>query len=332
MKTKQKVIGAFALSALCLVFSGLVNLRPTVAQEDQRDIESTEVLKSRRSGKNPNRTYRYRVRQRATASTPKPATQQFPIGPPPKGKAYATIGVTLWRGRPATPAASNDDKIAKVKVRKQQMVFERISDESPVTNGDLVQISIEYLSGETLSDRVGYLYVVNLEQYRNGTRGRAKLIFPTKRTFGGDNRVLPGKTVTLPDPQRPWQITRSTSGQVQAYETYAIIVSREPLELPTVLDEKPMELPLNQVAKWEGQWGGGEAQAVLQGGVGQLSTQREQAASGDSNAQGRSTDEVPEDLTQDDPPPQTVFRKVVQPGAAVLVTVELPFKETPKKP
>jgi hypothetical protein len=361
MLTKQKSSQISVLLVLWLAFCQSIIIQPTAAQEDaqERDIEAKEVLQSRRQSKNPKRgkSYRYRVRQSTTldqiaqdgnrkpsdslvSKTPKSATntaaQQFPFGPPPKGTTYTTIGVTLWRVRLATEAESKDPKVSKERMiwgqQEREVVVTRISDDSPISDQDFIQMSIEYLpdrngAGAEPENRAVYLYVINQEEFSDGSLKNARLIFPTQLTYGGDNRVLPGKIVTLPDPSRPFRITRGNSGTAQAYETYSIILSPAPLdsELPQEIRRKAMEISPDLVTRWGRQWGEGEVRADLQGGVGQARTQRELGANGDTR-ETRSTVDSDEDLTQDDAPPQIIFRRAVKPGSTMLVTVKLPIK------
>jgi hypothetical protein len=298
----------------------------TGSQENERGtIKSEEFTNSRPAGSNQNRgRYRYRQHPKTT------------VGKPSRGQTYATIGVTIARGRAATEAESKNDSIAKVRSDGRELVFERISDSSPVQHGTLIQMMIEYLAspdaaGKHQSNQIGYLYVINRVQYADGKFGPARLIFPTSRTYGGDNRVLPGKTVMLPAPNRPWQITRSKSGAVQTFETYTIVIS------PAVLtDNQGRELQGDEnsgqslealVIGWTRIWGGAQSRGDLERGEGVLITQREQAASGEPSARQRDTGELDSDLTQDDPPPQMIFSKVLRPGSKILVTIKLPFKE-----
>lgn len=354
----------FSVSALLLwaVLYGTAPYRMAAVQEpqDERDIEAKEVLRDRRKSKTPtsSHSYRYRVRPPGQVmagnlpsrrAAPKAGTEtkeqyQFPVGSPPRDRTYITIGVTLWRVSLATEVERKEIEVAKERMtwdqQEREVVVTRISDESAITDQDLVQMSIEYLAhrdgaGVGPSNRAGYLYVINREQFSDGSLKKARLIFPTRLTYVGDNRVLPGKTVTLPDPSRPFRIKRSDSGQAQAYETYTIILSPVPLELPQDFGRMAMELSPDLVARWERQWGGGEVRADLQGGLGQAREQRELKANGDTG-EARGTEDSAEDLTQDDRPPQTVFRGVVKPGGKMLVQVKLPFRATtvvsPPKP
>lgn len=366
MQMQRKLSQISILLTLWLMFYQPMTLRLAEAQEDgQRDIESTEVTRNRRPSKKPQprRSYHYRVKPPATANrpakaengkqrttkssrTPKSTTestmQQFPVGPPPKGETYMTLGVTLWRVRPATEAESKDPKVSKEQMtweqQEHQVVVSRMSDETPISDQELVQMSIEYLperdgTGAMPSNHASYLYVINRERFPDGSLKNARLIFPTRLTYRGDNRLLPGQTVTLPDPQRPFRINRSVSEKPQSSEDYIIILSPVPLdaELPQKLDKKAMNLSPKLVAKWEQQWPEGAVQADLLEGVGQARTQRELDSSGDIGEE-RGTVDPDEELTQDDVPPQTVFRSVVKPGTMMLLTISLPFKENTAKP
>jgi hypothetical protein len=296
----------------------------TETDEDERGvIRAKEFIGSRPGGSNPH-PGRYRSRQRL-----------------PRGRSFANVGVTIGRGRPATEAEITDHKVAKVRSSDGvEHVLERISDDTTVTDGTRMQIIIEYLahnnaSGRTLSNQVGYLYVINREQYPNRKYGPPSLIFPTRRTYGGDSYVLPGKTVTLPAPDRLWRVSRSKSRTAQAFETYIIIISPRPLRDSSGLELKRDNLGLGSrkleeklVAGWVRQWGGGEWRGDLENGAGQLITQREHEASGDPERDERTTDEESSDLAKDDAPPQIVFRRVLSPAGTLLVTIKLPFKDT----
>jgi hypothetical protein len=253
-----------------------------------------------------------------------------------------TLGVTFWRIRPATEAESKDPKVSTEKMKwdgqEHDVVATRISDESPITEKDLIQMTIEYLpdpegAGAMPSNQAAYLYVINREQFGPDLKN-ARVIFPTLQTYEGDNRLLPGKTVTIPDPRRPFHISRGNDkGQAQTYETYTIILSPVPLdsELPKQIDKKAMALAPDLVKGWEQKMGVTEVRGELRNGVGQVRTERELAANGDSG-ETRGTEDPADDLTQDDPEPQTIFRKVAKPGEGMLVIVRVPFKGTPAKP
>jgi hypothetical protein len=341
------IVKAITATALCLFTVSLTQHPPCLAQvrepsrvaqsrvatqtetdEDERGvIRAKEFIRSRPGASNPHRG-RYLSRQRL-----------------PAGRSYANLGVTIGRGRAATEAEIQDHKIAKVRSADGvEYVLERISDDVSVTDGMRMQMIIEYLAhhdaaGRTLSNSIGYLYVINREQYPGGKFGPPSLIFPTRQTYGGDSRVLPGKTVTLPVPDRLWQVSRSKSGTAQAFETYIIIISPRPLRDASGLElqgnnlgTRPLRLEERLVSGWMRLWGGPEWRGDLESGTGQLITQREQSASGNLNMHERTTEEESSDLTQSDVPPQIVFRKVVRPGGMLMVTIKLPYRDARTSP
>ena len=114
---------------------------------------------------------------------------------------------------------------------------ERISSTTELRVGDRVRLSIE-------SPRDGYLYVVDREQYADGSFGDPYLIFPTLRTNNGDNRVRPGRLVDMPaqsDNPNYFTLIPSPSREDQVAEVLSIIVTTEPLE-NLRLAEKPLKL------------------------------------------------------------------------------------------
>lgn len=243
------------------------------------------------------------------------AEASFPTGPLPKGMVYATIGFTVWRTRPAMARDGAD--AARETIDSQEMASERIADS--LADGDRLYLGIESLTGAFLPDKGGYLYVINREQYADGTFGRARLIFPTLLTYDGQNRVRPGEPIVLPDTNRPFIIKRSSPAQVA--ETYTIILSPWKFPLPKELGTKAMELPDNLVADWEKQYGGWMYRARLRGGVGQARTKREQTVG------SRTTIDTAEPLTQNEPVPQSCYRGAVKSGNPAMVTVALRFKD-----
>ena len=67
------------------------------------------------------------------------------------------------------------------------------------------------------SARAGFLYVIDREQYADGSASEPYLIFPTSRTRGGDNRVEAGRLIEVPDQaDRPnyFSVRRSRPDQV----------------------------------------------------------------------------------------------------------------------
>lgn len=219
------------------------------------------------------------------------------------------VGVTIWRLRPAAPGDSGARILVQEEGAMEDWVPERVASSSTLKQGDRVRLSIE-------SPEAGYLYVIDRERYRSGERGAPYLIFPTSRTHGGDNRVTGGKLIDIPaQDDRPNFFTLRQSRSDQVEEELTLFLTNQPLD-GIEIGGKALKLSNEQVAAWEQKWGGGRTEVFeLSGGAGKTWTQAEQeAAAGTSRL-----------LTQDDPPPQAVYRVGVKPGDPVMVKVRLRY-------
>ena len=97
----------------------------------------------------------------------------------------ARLGLTIWRLRPATGQPDGARLLVQEGGAESAWVAERVDADTPLDVGDRVRLSFE-------SARAGFLYVIDREQYADGTASEPYLIFPTSRTRGGDNRVEAG--------------------------------------------------------------------------------------------------------------------------------------------
>jgi len=253
-----------------------------------------------------------------------PATAPAPVKVKPKYKALdpqvvaslrhssaaSELGVTIWRLRPAAAADSGARILVQEGTETAELIPERVSSTSRLTAGDRVRLTLE-------SPEHGYLYVVDRERYGSGERGAPYLIFPTIRTRGGDNKVSGGKLIDIPaQSDRPnfFALHRSRPDQVE--EELTVLLTPEPIEGITI-GENALALSNAQVAAWEKQWGSAKPEVFeLTGGVGKTWTRVEQDAAADGTRL----------LTQDDPPPQTVYRVAVKPGAPLAVEVRLHYR------
>lgn len=158
------------------------------------------------------------------------------------------VGVTIWRLRPANRSDSGERLIVHGSSSSTEWLPERISANTRLVQGDKLRISVEAV-------RDGYLYVINREQYADGTLGEPYLIFPTTRTAGGDNEVARGKLVEIPDQDdAPPFFTMKKSRSDHVAEVMSVLVTPKPLEGVQVTD-KPLRLAETQVAEWEKSWG-----------------------------------------------------------------------------
>jgi hypothetical protein len=224
------------------------------------------------------------------------------------------LGVTLWRLRQSKPNDSGARLLVRVDPQSTQSAHwtpERIEADTPLNIGERVRLSVE-------SPRAGYLYVVDREQYADGSLGDAYLIFPTRNTRGGDNRVMPGRLIDIPaqeDDPNFFTLVPSPSRSDQVAEVLSFIVTPQPLEgLP--ISDKPLKVSKSDIAKWEKTWSSEVERFEMNGGAGRTWTTEEQAASASSSSRL---------LTQEEPAPQTVYRISSKSKTAILVTVPLRY-------
>lgn len=262
--------------------------------EQSRQIVAEEFVTARPAG--------------ARKASPRPRYKRV-AGPEATGSA-ARLGMTLWRLRPAAADTAADQARLLVQDAAGTTAWtaERVDADAPLAMGEKVRLSFE-------SARAGFLYVIDREQYADGTSSDPYLIFPTTRTRGGDNRVEAGRLIEVPDQaDRPNYFSVRRSRPDQVAEALTVIVSPTRLEGVT-LAGGPQKLAAAVVGRWERQWATPVERLSLEGGAAGAWTAVEQRAGADAARL----------LTQDDPPPQTVFRVKAPPGAPILVTVRLPY-------
>ncbi|MDT5059999.1 MAG: hypothetical protein QOH63_458 [Acidobacteriota bacterium] len=258
------------------------------------------------SSKRKRRIYRLVSTQTTGAKTTAAAS-------PPASKLSADstteqVGITIWRLRASTAADSGP----KIPVHESGGTTwwspERTLAGTLFKIGERVRLSIE-------SPLAGYLYVIDREQYADGTLGAPSLIFPTLKARGGDNRVSAGLLIEIPDQgdRIPYfNLTRGRNDQVG--EILTVLITSEPLREIPLAYEQP-RLSTAQVAQWENMWTAQAELFEMEGGAGARWTKEEQQA---GTALGRS-------LTQEEPTPQTIYRVRVKAGNPLLVTVPLRY-------
>jgi len=219
----------------------------------------------------------------------------------------SVIGVTIWRLRAVKAGDNSGARILEQKSsRKVEWTAERIEADAQLNEGDRVRLSIE-------SPSTGYLYVIDREQYIDGSLGDPFLIFPTTHTRGGNNSVAAGRVIEFPaqeDEPPYFVLTRSRAEHIG--ELLIIIVASRPLS-GIQPGPEPIKIPAEELANWEKDWGGATERFELEGGGGMAYSNAEKIA-GESGSRM---------LTQSDPLPQTILRVGSKPGSPVLVKVPL---------
>jgi hypothetical protein len=257
--------------------------------------------------------------RKAGSSARKPAAKRYRIATPAIPVAGvapdSVIGVTLWRLRPVRSTDRGERIVVHEGPESIEWLPERISTGNRLVEGDRLRISIE-------AARTGYLYVIDREEYADGSLGDPILIFPTTRTRGGDNQVRVGRVIEIPDQEdRPPFFTLRRSRPNHVAENLTVVVSPAPIEGLQVT-EKAQRLSNEQVAAWEKLWGGQAGRLEMENGAGKQWTSAEKNAGLDGTRA----------LTEDDPGPQTIY---YQPGVsstkAVLVQLQLKYARAFRK-
>ena len=177
------------------------------------------------------------------------------------------VGVTIWRLRPANRSDSGERLIVHDDNATSEWLPERISSTTKLTQGDRLRISVEAV-------RSGYLYVIDREQYADGSLGEPYLIFPTTRTAGGDNSVSVGRLLEIPaQDDAPPFFTMRKSRPDHVAEVVSVLITPTPLESVQITD-KALKLSETQVASWEKMWGSSVGQLEMST-VGQTWTKEE---------------------------------------------------------
>jgi len=246
---------------------------------------------------------------RRRARTYRVATPKVPID---NVEPNSVVGVTIWRLRPAMARDSGERIIVHDDSATKQWLPERISAETKLGQNDKLRISVE-------GARKGYLYVIDREQYADGSLGEPYLIFPTTRTLKGDNLVDVGRLTEIPgqDDSPPYFTVRKSRPDHVA-ESVSVLVTPTPLEGVEITD-KAQKLSDQQVAEWEKQWSTGVGFLEMDKTAGQAWTKAERDA-GAANTRA---------MTADGPAPQLLFyRAAAKPNEPLFVKLQLWYRTT----
>jgi len=216
------------------------------------------------------------------------------------------VGVTIWRLRPARRSDSGERLIVHDDNATKEWLPERISANTRLVQGDKLRITVEAV-------RAGYLYVIDREQYADGTLGEPYLIFPTTRTGGGDNQVAVGRLLEIPaqDDSPPF-FTMRKSRPDHVAEVVSVLVSPTPVE-GLQINDKAQKLSEAQVASWEKNWGSSVGRLEMST-TGQAWTREEK-------------DSTTRALTASAPAPQLLFyRPMLKASEPLFVKLKLQYR------
>ena len=230
----------------------------------------------------------------------------------------AFVGLTLWHLRPSTASDGPGTRLLVQEEEsgiREEFTPERVESNTVLPEGSKVRLSIE-------AARAGFLYVVDREQYADGSYSEPYLIFPTTQIRGGMNQVGPGIVVEIPDPEdkMPYFRLRRDRGRgaaaagtrpEQVSEVITVLISPKPIP-GLKIGRTAQRLRADQFELWEKQWATATKVMEASGAAGMAYTEAEKRAGQDG---------VP--LTADDPLPQTLIKTGAKTGEPMLVTVPI---------
>ena len=216
------------------------------------------------------------------------------------------VGITFWRLRESRAGEEQAVRFSEGG-RERSWTPERLGAEIPVVAGEKIRVGIE-------TARRGYLYVLDREQYSDGTFSTPMLIFPTARTRGGNN-VAAGRLIEVPAwSDNPPYFTLRISQPNQVAEVLTVLVTPDPVpELQNA--QEAMRVPLRLLESWERQWGGQVSRLNTSDETGATYTRAEKEAAAVGTRY----------LTQEDPLPQALYYKEAQTAEPVLVNIRVPI-------
>lgn len=262
-------------------------------------------------------------RPQETKSGATPRRDRYRRATPPLGSGAQTtgtlensaLGITIWRLR---LAKETDEARILVTRNSKKTPFtpERVEVSTAFVEGQMLRLSVEV-------PRTGYLYIIDREEYANGTESDPYLIFPLN-PGREDHKVTAGQVVEVPnqkDAEAYFEVKsyRGPNTPAQVGEILTVLVTPMPLQgMPSQpgnasAEPEPLKLTAKQVAEWERLWTVKTERLELEGGAGTVYTRAEQAAGSDSGKR----------LTPGDPLPQTVFRVAAAPDKPLLVKLPL---------
>jgi hypothetical protein len=250
-------------------------------------------------------------RLRSKTTKPKAVSKYIALTKDPAPVAEGVdVGVTIWRLRPALKADAKEvQEQTRIAVRKKgqsegktlMMTPTRAESETLFSDGDLLKFSVE-------SPFEAYVYILDREQYTDGTMSDPYLIFPAREDAGINDKGFPGRLLFLPSVKDDdkFELKRlsdlNPEGSKNAEKTaerFTVILSKQPIKDLPPLDkgDEPRKVDNQQLERWQSEWGGRVWRFEKQGGAGASITKIEKQA-------GAKGGEV---LAGDDPKPQTVY-------------------------
>jgi Domain of unknown function (DUF4384) len=298
---------------------------PAQGQEEQEEEEQRGMRRTyRRQRANPTPVQnltpraatpkRVRARSKGTDAS-KEADQPGQTGTRQKASAAddSFIGFTVWQMKDAAAGTTERRKLVKRKGDREvtQRPF-RVSTDTRLAPGEAYVFSIE-------STKTGYLYIVDQEEYANGSLGEPSLIFPDDDPDTRDNRVAAGRVVEIPAQKTRDYFEAKQSGPNHVGEVLTLIVTPRPLIERAKIEGDAYQEELKGLLKGlQEKWGRSlkVKWTEVTEEIGKIYTEREgNAGAGAGGAR----------LTDEDPLPQRLYQIKAEEGAPLMVNVRLRY-------
>jgi hypothetical protein len=308
---KRLIVTLFAANLLA---SGLIQGPTSIAQtlpdatREMKPLEYAKVVSKNIAGKRPKAKS---VRKKPTVSYVSKDKDNSAIG------EGVDVGITFWRLREASPKENQVAIAEKTRIVKRvkgkevvstaRMIPVRTDSGTDFSDGDIFRFSIEM-------PYEAYLYIINREQYTDGSFSEPYLVFPATADVGRTDRGAPGRLLYVPNQTDHFEVVSLNAyGAKKTAEVFSLIISPQPIaELPPLKeDEDPRKLDPLMLEKWEREWGAKIWKFERAGRVGVAITKAEKEAGGAGGGI----------LTESDPVPQTVFHVARKAGEPLVFTL-----------
>jgi hypothetical protein len=247
--------------------------------------------------------------------------KDFPDGPPPRNYEYVRMGMTIWRLSP-TQCPIPDCPLPKTSADSSKGLIDtatRVDDNAPLNNGERVRLGLESLA------QSGYVYIIDREQFDDGSMGEGFLIFPTKKIDSAKNWAQPGQQIHLPRAGGCFCVKSRNSQKVLVADVLTVVVSRTALLRAEEIGMDAIPVPtklISYLARGDKQR---TFRGFLNGGSGLAQTAQEQ------NAGAKGLIDTAPVLTQNDLPPQMLYQSLVPIGDVAVFNFSLQYGTAGKR-
>lgn len=319
---RRRLAVAILTLSIFLLLAAASSSQLSQQEAKPREITSTDFGRPNKTSADPAPASPKRTIYRLVKTIPQPGRKRLQkpskqLSQPADSKTSSILiqqdmGITFWRLRRTTP----EDQGPVISVAGDSGVPTmwtpvRTSASHVFVIGEMLRITVE-------SPYDMYLYVIDRESYTDRSFGDAVLIFPTTRTRNGDNRLSAGYLIDIPSwtDRVPYFTIASTHAKYSG-ERLTFIFSPAPLNL--TIGQNPLTVSVEQLERWEDEWGVEADSYECEIGSGQAKTQVEHEATRPASRR----------LTQERPLPQTIYRVRVRAGQPFLINLSISASQRP---